>query len=261
MAKVVSGTAIRDAINVLEGKAIYDGKEYELYVRKAQLGNKIYVDLGDDRWRAIEISEDGWKIIEDCPVRFKRSKNMLPLPIPERGGEIDVLKGLINAQTEENWILVLARLTQAFWCKGLYAHLYLRGTQGTAKSYMMQTLKAISDPSAAIKRRLPKSERDAAIAIGSEAISCFDNMSGIDDSMADLWCVASTGGVSTQRALFTDDEEAVINLKCPIIANGIADLGQRGDLLDRTIVIDLEPIPESERKTEKEMQAATDTLS
>lgn len=250
---IPSISAIKDAVNALEGIAVYEGKEYRLYVRKAEIGGKIYVDLGDESWRAVEISEDGWKVIDDCPVRFKRSKNSLPLPIPIKGGEIDDLRPLINATTEENWILVLAWLSQAFWCRGPFAHLYLRGTQGTAKSFMMMVLKAISDPSAAIKRRLPKSERDASIALGSEAIPCFDNMSGVNDQMADLLCVASTGGVSTQRALFTDDEEAVIPIKCPIIANGIEDLGQRGDLLDRTIVLDLEPIPEESRRTEEEI--------
>jgi hypothetical protein len=251
-------SSIRDAINVLYGIALYDGNEYRLYVRKAEVDGKIYVDLGDPSWKAIEISENGWKVINDCPIHFRRSKNTLPLPIPERGGEIDTLRGLINAGSDENWILTLAWLSQAFWCRGPYAHLYLRGTQGTAKSYMMQTLKDISDPSAAIKRRLPKTERDAAIAIGSEASPCFDNLSGMSDDIADLWCVASTGGVSSQRALFTDDEESIVYVKCPIIANGIEDLGQRGDLLDRTIVLDLDPIPEIERRTEKEMQAAID---
>lgn len=248
-------SAIKDAVNVLEGIAFYEGQEYKLFVRKAEINGKIYVDLGDTTWKAVEISEDGWKIINDCPVRFKRSRNSLPLPIPEKGGEIDDLRPLINADTEENWILVLAWLSQAFWCQGPFAHLYLRGTQGTAKSFMMMILKAISDPSAAIKRRLPKSERDVSIALGSESIPCFDNMSGVTDHIADLLCVASTGGVSTQRALFTDDEEAVIHIKCPIIANGIEDLGQRGDLLDRTIVLDLETIPEESRKTEKEILA------
>ena len=251
-------SAIRDAVNVLYGIALYDGNEHRLYVRKAEIDGKIYVDLGDPSWKAIEITESGWKIIDNCPVHFRRSRNTLPLPIPTRGGEIDSLRGLINAGSDENWILTLAWLSQAFWCRGPYAHLYLRGTQGTAKSYMMQTLKSISDPSAAIKRRLPKTERDAAIAIGSEASPCFDNLSGMSDDIADLWCVASTGGVSSQRALFTDDEEAIIYVKCPIIANGIEDLGQRGDLLDRTIVLDLDPIPENERRTEKEMQTAID---
>lgn len=250
---IPSISAIKDAVNALEGIATYEGKEYRLYVRKAEIDGKIYVDLGDTSWRAVEISEDGWKVIDDCPVRFKRSKNSLPLPIPIKGGEIDDLRPLINATTEENWILVLAWLSQAFWCRGPFAHLYLRGTQGTAKSFMMMVLKSISDPSAAIKRRLPKSERDVSIALGSEAIPCFDNMSGVTDQIADLLCVASTGGVSTQRALFTDDEEAVIPIKCPIIANGIEDLGQRGDLLDRTIVLDLEPISEENRRTEEEI--------
>lgn len=256
LGETVSVSSIKDAANVLEGMAIYDGKEYQLHVRKAKCDGKIYVDLGDPDWHVIEISVNGWKIIQDCPIRFRRAKNALPLPIPAKGGNIEDLRPLVNASNDDNWILTKAWLTQAFWCEGPYAHLYLRGTQGTAKSYMMACLKAISDPSAAIKRRVPKSERDTAIALGSESVPCFDNMSGISDPIADLFCVASTGGVSTQRALFTDDEEAIIQIHCPIIANGIDDLGQRGDLLDRTIVIDLDPIAESERKPEKEIEAA-----
>jgi hypothetical protein len=253
MDKTVGGSTIKDVINVLEGKAIYDGKEYELHIRKAQYDNKIYVDMGDAAWTVIEISKDGWKIIKECDVKFKRSKNMLPLPMPERGGEIDDLKDLINATNEENWILTLAWLTQAFWCRGPYAHLYLRGPQGTMKSYIMKILKTISDPSAAIKRNLTNSEQDTAIALGSESITCFDNLSGIIDRLADLFCIASTGGVSAKRALYTDDEESVIRMKCAILMNGIDDLGQRGDLLDRTIVLDLEKA--AFRKTEKEIDA------
>ncbi|MCK9571443.1 bifunctional DNA primase/polymerase [Candidatus Pacearchaeota archaeon] len=251
----VSISAIKDAINALEGMAIYDGKEYQLYVRKAKYEGKIYVDLGDPDWHAIEISVNGWKVVGDCPIRFRRAKNALPLPLPTKGGNIEDLRPLINASNDDNWILTKAWLSQAFWCEGPYAHLYLRGTQGTAKSYMMACLKAISDPSAAIKRRVPKSERDTAIALGSESIPCFDNLSGISDPIADLFCVASTGGVSTQRALFTDDEEAIIPIHCPIISNGIDDLGQRGDLLDRTMVIDLDPIPDQKRKPEKIIEA------
>lgn len=255
LGETVSVSAIKDAINVLEGMAIYDGKEYQLHVRKAKCDGKIYVDLGDPDWHAIEISSTGWKFVKDCPIRFRRAKNALPLPIPIQGGNIEDLRPLVNASNDDNWILTKAWLTQAFWCEGPYAHLYLRGTQGTAKSYMMACLKAISDPSAAIKRRVPKSERDTAIALGSESIPCFDNMSGISDPIADLFCVASTGGVSTQRALFTDDEEAIIKIHCPIISNGIDDLGQRGDLLDRTMVIDLDPIADTDRKPEKVIEA------
>ena len=253
MDKVISGSTIKDAVNVLEGKAIYEGKEYTLGIRKAQIGDKIYVDLGDDTWRAVEIDRSGWRVINECPVKFKRSKNSLPLPMPERGGEIDELRGLINAANDENWVLILAWLSQAFWCKGPYSHMYLRGPQGTLKSYMMKMLKTITDPSTAAERNLTKSEQDTAIAMGSESITCFGNLSGITNGMADLFCIASTGGVFAKRALYTDDEEAVTNVKCMLLMNGIDDLGQRGDLLDRTIVLDLERV--ENRRTEEDINS------
>jgi hypothetical protein len=253
MDKVIAGSTIKDAVNVLEGKAIYEGKEYELATRKAQIGDKIYVDLGDVTWKAVEIDRFGWRIIEDCPVKFRRSKNSLPLPMPEHGGEIDDLRGLINASDNDNWILTLAWLSQAFWCKGPYAHMYLRGQQGTLKTYMMKMLKTISDPSTTTERNLTKSEQDIAIAIGSESIPCFGNLSGISNGIADLFCIASTGGSFAKRALYTDNEEAVTKVKCILLMNGIDDLGQRGDLLDRTIVLDLEKV--ETRRTEEEVDA------
>jgi hypothetical protein len=253
MEKVISGSTIKDAVNVLEGMAIYEGKEYALGIRKAQIGDKIYVDLGDATWRAVEIDRSGWRIINECPVKFKRSKNALALPMPERGGEIDDLRGLINAANDDNWILILAWLSQAFWCRGPYAHMYLRGSHGTLKTYMMKVLKTITDPSTTTERNLTKSEQDTAIAMGSESIPCFGNLSGISNGMADLFCIGSTGGVFARRALYTDDEEAVTNVKCILLMNGIDDLGQRGDLLDRTIVLDLEKI--ENRRTEEDVNA------
>lgn len=261
LGKTPSVSAIRDALNVLEGQAIFDGPEYELFVRKAEHQGKIYVDLGDPSWRAIEISSQGWKIVENPPVRFKRAKNSLPLPMPERGGNIEDLRDLINAPTDEAWILALTWLTQAFWCRGPFAHLYLRGSQGTVKSGMMVTLKAISDPSAAKKRQIPKSQRELMITAGNESIPSFDNISTVSDAVADGLCVISTGGVSAARALWTDDEESLVRAKGAVILNGIPDLSQRGDLLDRTIILDLDPIPKEQRITEREADERLQALA
>ncbi len=261
LGKTPSVSAIKDALNVLEGQAIFDGPEYELFVRKAEHQGKIYVDLGDPSWRAIEISAQGWQIVENPPVRFKRAKNSMPLPMPERGGKIEDLRALINAPTDEAWILALAWLTQAFWCQGPFAHLYLRGSQGTVKSGMMVTLKAISDPSAAKKRQIPKSQRDLMITAGNESIPSFDNISTVSDAVADGLCVISTGGVSAARALWTDDEESLVRAKGAVILNGIPDLSQRGDLLDRTIILDLDPIPKDQRITEREAEERLQSLA
>ena len=63
--------AIQAALNVIEAKAHHDAVEREAYVRTARLDGKLYIDLGDKAWRAIEIDADGWRVVDAPPVRFK----------------------------------------------------------------------------------------------------------------------------------------------------------------------------------------------
>ncbi len=251
-----SGQAINAVVALLEGIALYDGDEYELFVRKAEHNGKVYVDIGDGSWRVIEISKDGWQIIEDSPVRFYRPNSLLPLPIPEAGGDIRDFQRIVNIAEgdEDSWILFTAWLSQAFWCHGPYTHLHVRGPQGSAKSGLAENTKAIIDPSRAPKRHLPRSARELMMGCQNEAVPSFDNVSSISEEIADTLCIISTGGSSAARALYTNDEESIIFAKCPVIMNGIADPSQRGDLLDRLIVLDLNQIPESERISEKAMR-------
>ena len=65
--------AIQAALNVIEAKAHHDAVEREAYVRIARLGGKLYIDLCDKMWRAIEIDADGWRVVDAPPVRFKRA--------------------------------------------------------------------------------------------------------------------------------------------------------------------------------------------
>ena len=66
----------KSALNAVkqEAKAIalYDGREVDVGIRVAKFENTIYVDLGNSKWQQVEITTDGWRIIElkDSPVRF-----------------------------------------------------------------------------------------------------------------------------------------------------------------------------------------------
>ena len=42
--------------------------------------------MADDQWRAIEIDSDGYRIVDDPPVHFRREAGMLPLPVPTNIG-------------------------------------------------------------------------------------------------------------------------------------------------------------------------------
>src|SRR4029077_11563845 len=86
-----SAGEIRSALDLLETRAQFDGPERAVHIRVAEHAGHIYLDLADEHWRAIDSGPDGWRVIECPPVRFRRAPGMLPLPMPEQGGSIEVL--------------------------------------------------------------------------------------------------------------------------------------------------------------------------
>lgn len=83
----------------------------------------------------------------------------------------------------------------------------------------------------------------------------LDNLSTLPDSAAGTLCRLVTGEADSKRKLYTDDEDVIIELRRAVILNGINAPTDRGDVLDRSLVVELERIPDAERRTE-EMWAA-----
>jgi len=90
--------ALQSALNVIEAKAHFDGPEREVHIRIAGLGDKLYLDLGDEAWR----------IVDEPPVRFRRAAGMQALPTPKPGGSIETLRHFLNVQSDNDFILVVA---------------------------------------------------------------------------------------------------------------------------------------------------------
>ena len=78
-----NGEAVASALGVIEAKAQHDTPVREVFVRVGELDGKIYLDLCDPEWRAVEIDKTGWRVIDRPDVRFRRSPDMRPLPEPE----------------------------------------------------------------------------------------------------------------------------------------------------------------------------------
>src|SRR4029450_2076528 len=76
--------------------AVANGQKAPVFLRVASLPGKLYVDLGTADWSAIEITDEHWSVVPTPPVRFRRSKGMLPLPAPEYGGSLDALNDFIH---------------------------------------------------------------------------------------------------------------------------------------------------------------------
>jgi len=151
--------AISSALNLLEARAQFDAPRRAIYLRVAEHDGRIYLDLADDCWRAVEIGPDGWQVITCPPIRFRRAAGMLPLPMPVRGGSIEALTSFFNLPTRSDFVLVVAWLLAALRHGGPYPLLAVSGEQGSAKTVLSKILRALIDPNAAPVRTAPPSAR------------------------------------------------------------------------------------------------------
>jgi len=76
--------------------------------------------------------------------------------------------------------------------------------------------------------------------------------------LSDGLCRLATGGGYAARQLYTDGDEFVLDVQRPTILTGITDVVTAPDLLDRALLVELEPIPPNERTTEQELFRAFD---
>jgi hypothetical protein len=244
--------ALQSAINVIEARAEFGGDQRPVYVRVAAHDGRLYLDLADAKWRAVEITSTGWQVINNPPVRFRRSAGMLPLPEPVQGGKIEELRRFLNIRNDDDFVLAVTFILAALRERGPYPVLDLIGENGAAKSTFTAVLRKLIDPNSAPLRSLPREDRDLFIAAMNSHLQAFDNVSKMPDWISDTLCRLATGGGFATRQLYYDQDEVLFDAMRPIILNGIADIIGRPDLADRSIFLTLINIPDDKRKAEKE---------
>jgi hypothetical protein len=190
----------------------------------------------------VEIDAQGWRVIDNPPVRFRRAAGMRPLPVPKPRSDAD-------------FVLVVAWAIAVLRNHGPYPVIVLSGEQGSAKSTFSAILRALLDPNTARLRALPREDRDLFIAASNGHVLAFDNVSGLPAWISDTLCRLATGGGFAMRQLYTDQDEILFDAARPVILNSIEDIVTRPDLADRAIFLTLEPIPEERRRPEAELWA------
>jgi hypothetical protein len=141
---------------------------------------------------------------------------------------------------------------------GPYPILILNGEQGSAKTSTSRFIRRLVDPYTGDVRSPPTSDQNLVIAARQSWLLAFDNLSSISHAMADAFCRLSTGSAFGTRRLYTDQDEVLMRVSRPVIINGISDLTDRSDLLERAVVLRLPPIASSNRRSERDLNAAFD---
>jgi hypothetical protein len=246
--RIASKDNIATAVEQLEAIALLDRPEFPVAIRVAEHDGKLYVDLANRERQIVEVS-DGWRIVDDAPVRFIRPFGMLPLPTPVTGGTLAELQQFVNVE-QDDLPLLLAFVVGCFHPTGPYALLQIVGEQGSAKSSLMRLIHDYVDPQIATGSTLPRDEKNALVVAQLRWLVSYDNVDHLDRKVSSLLCMLATGASSANRKLFTDDQQSLLRAKRPIILTAIANVVEASDLLDRTLTLTLPVIAPENRKSE-----------
>lgn len=253
---MLSDADIRTAINSLNATAFFRGKHTEVHLRIAEIGDKIYLDLCNEKRQVLEITKEGVDLLDESPIIFRRPMDLdkLPIPIMENAQDYMRLMKYLNFGHLEDFNMIVAYLLSTFRPSIPKPLLCLSGEAGSGKSVNTRVIRKFIDP--AKEKDLLKKEinsEEITLAASSQYLLAFDNLSGISKEGSDILCVVSTGGVTTQRKLYTNSEEVIVNLKKTVILNGIDEIAKRQDLVSRTIFVETPVLTDAQKKTEREI--------
>jgi len=245
-----AGQMLSDALRVLNVRAIEEGACHKPMMRTGWADGASWLDLGDDRWRAVKITAHGWDVVDAPPVKFVRSEVMAPLPVPEKGHLLEEFRRHVNA-SDDDYCLIVAWLVAALWGRAnAFPVLALGGEQGSGKTTMARVLRTLVDPSAVPGLSIPKDERDLFVQAMSGHTLSFDNVSKVDPWFSDAVCRLSTGSGFLTRKLHSDNEPFWFQGSRPVVLNGIPSLTDRADLAERALTVRLLRIDETTRQSE-----------
>ncbi len=253
--KAPSADALAGALNVLQAKALYEGPKYTLYNRVAPAPDGIWLDMTDEKWRAIKVNAEGWQIVDNPPILFRRFSHQKPLVTPDPEGDPRVILYFINIDEEDEATRLLFLCAVISFLIPLIPHviIVLYGIQGSGKSTLFKVVRRVVDPSAVEVLTLPRNERERVQQLDHHWCAFYDNVTYLPTWMSDTLCRAATGGGFTKRELYTDDQDIIYNFKRCVGINGINIAAQRGDLLDRSLLVGLKDFPKERRRTEEQL--------
>ena len=254
--RALNPETLKSSLANFEAQARFEGDERPVFLRIGNLDEKIYIDLCNKEWEAVEIDLKGWRVIGNPPVRFRRVAGIKELAKPVAGGSIDKLRDFLNVGSDSDFVLAVSWILAALRHQGPYPIMVLNGEMGSSKSTFSNILKSLVDPSASSIRTLPRKDTDLFISSSNAYVLAFDNISGLTNSISDTLCRLSTGGSHVARELFTNQRELTFSATRPMILNGIEEFVNRSDLADRSLFLTLESIPENKRRAETEFWSA-----
>ena len=253
--KALCKDGLTQAVSILSAETKFnDSSICELQNRVARLESDFVYDLTNKNWSVVRINESGWSVDEVSKL-FCRYRHQIPQIEPKSGGDLNKIFDYINMSNYQ--LLFCCWLVSCFVPDIPHPMPIFYGEKGAAKSTACVLLKKLIDPSVMETLTLSKDDRTIAVNLQQHYYLPFDNVSSISNEMSDTLCRAITGSAIQQRKLHTNAEDYIFKFKRCLTLNGINNVANRSDLLDRSIMFELERVTEDKRK---ELQGIFDSF-
>jgi hypothetical protein len=253
-----SALALRAVLRTLEARAQYSGSPaHKVDHRIGFEGDpfapsKLLLDLANPSGEILEITSQGWSIATNLDRSFRHSPGMLPLPTPANRQSpaanrspslLEIFNLSPTAQARVTfWLAAAVRAT------GPYPILVIRGPASSGKSTLARALRTLIDPSAALLRRLPHTDRELLHLALHNWILVFDHVHRIPLKICEALCALASGeAIETAQPDYR--EPALAEIARPLILIAPLDEAQcpwtpTRALSSRTLAIDLPPLPD-----------------
>jgi putative DNA primase/helicase len=231
--------AIKAAIAAI--KASQRGVRYPIAVRVG--GNphgEVYWDLSNGSGKAVEMTANGWHVVEDPKVLFPTHGLREGLSEPQGGGSIRALGEMFGLSTH-NEALIIAFCLACLKGSGPYPTLLITGPENSGKTTLATYLKALLDPSAVGLRALPSSEKELATSARDNFLLVYDHVQTVSDDLGSAVSRLNKGTtfVGCSRGV----EQIVFQGARPVVMAGSDEMLVNRDLASRALVVRLETRP------------------
>ena len=280
--KFLTTDAFTKVIEYLNGIAKFEGPKKDLQVRVAGCTEDepytIYYDLTNSNGEVVKITPDGWIILggNDIPTIFRKYKNQKAQVYPSRkypSNILDQFVDLLNIKNEEiqrqmnskGRIVSKVIITEqrelfkgylfGIFYPGIPKPVFMsHGGQNASKSTTKTFVKLTVDPTSPKLLSIPNDENEMSQQLMHNYVCFYDNLTKLTDMQSDQLCRASTGGGSSKRKLFSDDEDILSEyIRCTGFS-GINLVATKPDLLSRGLIFKQETIPNEDLQDDEVLE-------
>jgi len=239
-------------------QAFLSDRIVDTYLRVAPLVDGVELDVGNVENTRIRITTGEVEIINSgSDVLFLRSPSMQPFVTPDLDGDISLLFQYLNFDKTQALLLI-------GWLSFVLSHakedttsfpiLVLIADQGSGKSFLSKVIiRSLTDPSVLGIQGFPNSKQDMLLATQHAHVQIYDNLTYISKSWSNTLCIMATGGNVSGRQLYTDSDIVNHKLHAPLVLNGLSNFISTSDLAQRCLTLELNPLTDRGRKSEKQL--------